>query len=1284
LKRILNALWAVFAALAIGTAVLVSAARLWLPSLDQQPERIAEWASSRLGVELTLGSIEARWRGWSPTIELRNIIVPDKSGQQPALKLDRAAIRIRPIASLLRAEPTPSTLSLSGIALTIERLEDGTLRLLGGSGRQRAGTNEALARWMLAREDLRIEGATLAFVDRASGDAPVVLRDANIDLHKNASGHDVRIALRPPPEFGERLEIKAALRGQVFSGSWQALVRIEGSAIEIARFPWRQYLANASLAGAMSFRIDSRWQDGRLSSAVGDFRGRQLDLSAAQALHFDALAGSLSLSRQADGAYYLTLRGLDARTGEYQWPGDRLDVVWKRASGELETLVAAADAVRLEDIAPLLTVQRDLPDRVRHSLDRARPRGVVRNLELAYFAGGGQTPLFRFGADLDRVGFIAFESFPALTGLSGRLVANSSGGSFAVAPHPITFESDGHLIADIVVEPSAATAVWRRAGAAWKLRVPRSDWRAASIDMTVAAEALLRESAPYVDLSVAIHGGDAGRLHHFLPKDLLKPSGEEWARRAFASGRLTESAVTLRGPLDRFPFDQHEGVFEVRMGVEDAILEYSKRWPRAEELAGDVVVQGRRVSAKIASGRVYGAEIRDVDVRLDDLFGKDRTLTVSGRAQGTGKDALAVVADSPLRNGKTARMMDVDVQGDLDLTLDLSIPLKRDGKPDVLGELRFERARIASKTDELALTDIEGALSFTREDWYGEDIRATYDGYAVSVITTGGLDDPNYRTEFVMTGRSDAQYVLDTLQKRARPVYEWLSRSRKSNWVNGELGWRAILTLPDPVSDGPPLPKRLQLESSLQGLKIDLPSPIGKSAREERLLVIASEFGPDIPERRYRIRYGELLQTEVLARRTEVGSSRVERIEVVFGDRDAVFTDAPGVSVRGHLAELPLGEWLGLLQREAGSGTAASTPASPVNVNVSTDELSMLGHRFANAAIAGGNAAGAWAFTARGEQLDGDIKLSADFKELNANLARLYFGVAEPDKLLVPVDPRTLPALYLDCADFRFGANSLGAAKLEAVPGPEGLRLASLTFRRGGYAITASGNWTYDGTVHMSRFDITATSDDLEELLTSFGYQSGGIEGGDTRLDIHAQWGGMPSDFALSRLEGNLSMTIKDGSLTEVEPGSGRLFGLLSLNSLGRRLTLDFEDLFSKGLSFDTISGGFQLENGNAYTNNLTLRGPAAHVDIVGRTGLSTQDYDQRVTVTPEVASTIPVAGALFGPAGVGIGAVLFLGQKIFKSIPDKFDSILKREYTVTGSWDEPVVERIRYAQSEQ
>jgi uncharacterized protein YhdP len=206
----------------------------------------------------------------------------------------------------------------------------------------------------------------------------------------------------------------------------------------------------------------------------------------------------------------------------------------------------------------------------------------------------------------------------------------------------------------------------------------------------------------------------------------------------------------------------------------------------------------------------------------------------------------------------------------------------------------------------------------------------------------------------------------------------------------------------------------------------------------------------------------------------------------------------------------------------------------------------------------------------------------------------------------------------------------------------------------------------------------------MTTMLETFGYDVSPIEKGETSLTLDGQWQGTPMDFSLSNLNGTLHMDINKGRFIEINPSAGRLFGLLSLQALPRRLSLDFSDVFGKGLAFDSIEGRFSIENGNAYTNNLAMTGPSVDINISGRTGLVDQDYDQIATVTPQITDSLPIASALFGPVGMGVGAVIFLASEIFQSLPDKINTILRKQYTITGAWDEPEVTKIKNTKEEK
>ena len=84
------------------------------------------------------------------------------------------------------------------------------------------------------------------------------------------------------------------------------------------------------------------------------------------------------------------------------------------------------------------------------------------------------------------------------------------------------------------------------------------------------------------------------------------------------------------------------------------------------------------------------------------------------------------------------------------------------------------------------------------------------------------------------------------------------------------------------------------------------------------------------------------------------------------------------------------------------------------------------------------------------------------------------------------------------------------------------------------------------------------------------------------------------------------------------------------------------------------------------------MLGPAARIEASGRIGLARRDYDQTVFVTPLVTSSIPVIGGLAGGPAVGLG--LWVAERMFGS---EINKISRVQYTITGRWDSPVIERI-------
>ena len=348
--------------------------------------------------------------------------------------------------------------------------------------------------------------------------------------------------------------------------------------------------------------------------------------------------------------------------------------------------------------------------------------------------------------------------------------------------------------------------------------------------------------------------------------------------------------------------------------------------------------------------------------------------------------------------------------------------------------------------------------------------------------------------------------------------------------------------------------------------------------------------------------------------------------------------------------------------------------------------MTLLGQQFADVKILGQRTDATWHVSLSAEEIAGDLTIPVQWTRdalLSLDLDKLHLqknkeqnnGQGAERK---PLDPGLAPGLKVKIKDFFYNNRQLGETHLSASPTEDGLSIEQFSFTSPAMTIQGAGHWLQKDKRHRSSFNIELNAGNMNAMLHTFGYDVTAIKKGTTRLLIDANWVGSPANFSLDKLNGSLSMSIKKGQLLEVNPAAGRLFGLLSIQTLPRRLSLDFTDLFNKGLAFDRIEGSFEIADGNAYTNDLLMDGPAASVAVTGRTGLSAQDYDQLVTVTPQISGNLPVAGAIFGPVGIGLGALLYFASEMFESDNSQINKLLSYQYTITGHWNEPVIEKLK------
>ena len=542
-----------------------------------------------------------------------------------------------------------------------------------------------------------------------------------------------------------------------------------------------------------------------------------------------------------------------------------------------------------------------------------------------------------------------------------------------------------------------------------------------------------------------------------------------------------------------------------------------------------------------------------------------------------------------------------------------------------------------------------------------------HDGQAgvLGLRAGSGTRDRNQAFEADLTAVVDADRLLD----RA-PEVAWLKP-----YMDGRSSWTVGVNIPRTPTGKPEAPTQLNLTSDLVGTAMSLPAPLRKAATAPLQTTVRAPL--PMGSGQIDVAFGDLLALRARASNGQTG------VRVVLGS-DEVKDAAPasGLIATGRAGTLDAMEWVALAK---GGGEGGSLPLR--HIDITAERLLLIGSVFPGTRLQLAPAQQALAVSLDGDALSGALLVpDARGAAIAGKLARVHWrkapavdtGAAASATRGVTddINPAEIPPLSLDIEDLRFGDARLGAAKLRTRQQADGMHIDQVQLRSPGQHIDVSGQWTGMGEAARTRFTAEVKSENFGVLLDDLGLGDR-VGGGHGQITAQAGWPGSPAAFRLASLEGSVKLAARDGHLLEVEPGAGRVLGLLSVAEVRRRLMLDFSDFFSKGFAFNRIDGDIRIAGGLARSDNLVIDGPAAEIQIRGDTDLRSERFDQTVDVKPKSANVLTAVGAVAGgPIGAAVGAV---ANAVLKKPLAEMGA---KTYRVTGPWKSPKVEVVGREQS--
>ncbi len=898
----------------------------------------------------------------------------------------------------------------------------------------------------------------------------------------------------------------------------------------------------------------------------------------------------------------------------------------------------------------------------------------------------------------------AMPAIPGFENLTGRVEANDRGGNFSLDSKQIKFDMPGYFTDPVMVfDQLNMQANWAfQEKDQLLLDVGRMDFIQGGLSGSFAGKHLMPLNAQQgkplgtLDLVGNINGFELNKVGQYLPSRTPEEL-RRWLTGALEGGSVQDISIRVKGDLADFPFrtgkptDKPKGEFRVAGKIEHGKLNYapgklsrdgkSPFWPMLEEIKGAIVFDRTRMEIKADSARTHGAALSNVTAVIPDLATHDMQLEIDGSAAATLQDFVRYVNDSPVLDWIAHFTEETAASGDARLALKLQLPLAHIVDAKVQGSLQFADNDVTLQSLIPPLLRTSGKLEFNEKGFNLSGIKATFLGGPVAVSGGSQRDLISIKAEGSMSSEGlRKNYAAPVMQRLAAHI---LGSTRYSASINVRKGRPEIV-----------------VESNLQGIGLEFPAPLHKAVNES--VPLRFELIPLPPED------GNMRDEMRLSLGTAI-SARYERQKAPEKNADwrvlrggiGVNVPAPqpdsGLLMNFNMPSLNLGAWTNLAgaivgsDRTAGSSNSQSDALNlaqyiePEVLAARAGELIVLDKKWTNVVVGASHQKKIWQANIDSEQASGYVTWNESqsgrgLGKVTARLASFIIpksAASEVTELLEGKNEAAqIPALDVVVENFelfgkKFGQLELSANNVRAATGRE-WRINKLSMVNADAELKATGKWTSREGASLSSLNYALEIADAGKLLERFGFANV-LRGGKGKMDGEVSWKGLPFSLDIPSLSGQIHLDIASGQFLKEDPGALKLLGVLSLQSLPRRLTLDFRDVFSEGFAFDGITGNAMIAQGVAKTDNFKMRSALATVLIDGSADVANESQSLHAVVIPEInAGTASVVYALAVNPVIGVGS--FLAQLFLR---EPLARAFTHEYKITGPWKDPVVTKV-------
>lgn len=1237
-------------------AIALSSLRVAMFGIERYKHNLEDRIGVLVGAPVRLEELGAKMRGISPELVLKEVDIAPTTGK-PAIHLDEIRLGIDLGDLLVKRDMLASSwVTLVGAQLSVYRDHLGNFAIEGLD----SGKGPPL--WLLQGRQYKLLQSRIAFSDYFKDIKPFKLDEVNIAILNDGDRHRINVITQLPVQYGGIIKAALDLKGRADTlATFAGTMFIEGNRVKLPKLAAADLPIDSDLnfglkLGSTDFKAWGTLHQGQLVGLKGDVQSNQSDFSQPNRTDFKVKNLDTQFhwknkgqEWQLDVSRFVLSAFEDNKKSASSWP----DLVFSLANGEgngttQQKYRLYAKQADLSEFTKLAIFFAPLPEGQKKRLGQSKLNGMLKDFSLY---AEPDTNQFAVSGVFDSLSMEPFSlesgvPVPGLNNISGRLSGNDKSGKIQVDSLDVNLTADHVFPNTLVFSHLKGLVGWRQTDSDWSLSSQsiQLDCPAFNTESRVQIAIPKAQGKPFIDLQTSVKSDSLHEIANYLPTKIMKEHLKTWLEMAFIKGKVTNGGILFSGNLTDFPFNNGSGVLEAVFDLNDVELNFNPEWPHIMGINGQLIYGHSTIKGLFNHGTIGNVQITQAEALIPDLGSNQEQLAIKGEAQGNINEVLEVLQQSPIAHRVSSFAAGTTITGLTKGSMEMSVPLWPNQEMKLDGKTVFNNAELTVNKLAMKVKKVSGALKYNMKGIYSDDIKAFALGHPVAI----NVEQKDQDTLIKVDGRTRVSDIEN--------LFNW----PEVQFAEGEGAYQLQLQIPK-MDVAEKKAVQVGINSTLEGFDLKLPGVLAKSGLQKKpsnLTVILDGDESSIP---IQLNYNNELKAAVSF---DAIAHKINSGHILVGSGGVTQRRVPGIKFEINKGQLPLQDWLTLAasqQHFDGAGFDLN------EIKIQSDSAYWKKTRLGKFDLTLDRNPGSWSgeidsSVAKGkfivpQALQGSNPIVMDMDMLNLSALKQFKMQADQSP-----EPIAKPLFNIQSKKNLWQSANLGQMNLVTGRIPQGVVIQQLQLEGPDQKLTLTGDWKDNGITESTQLKGKLDLKKADRLFDKLNITKDLTETSGT-IDFNLTWRNAPWQLSLPDLRGQMDVDLEDGRILSIEPGFGRLLGILAIEQWLRRIQLDFSDIFEEGLTFNTIRGHFELMNGKAVTNNLVIDAIPAMITISGETDLAKQTIDHVIKVVPKSSDAVPIAGTIVGELASLVGKSL-TGK-------DQEGFFFGSQYRVKGSWDD-------------